>query len=244
VKLEYDVQTDVGRWRPANEDAHLLRPEASLFAVADGMGGHAAGEIASHLAIDTIAALPDPARVPPNELSEFLKTQVERANDAILADTREKPEHNGMGTTLTALAFTARATQAVFAHIGDSRLYRCRGGQLEQLTRDHTWVQDQIEQGALTPDQARMHPLSSMLSRALGTSESAQVDAGTQDVQPGDVYLLCSDGLSNMVPDERIEEILCGASSPTDLVSALVQEANARGGMDNITALIVRVVPD
>ncbi|MGH7466520.1 MAG: Stp1/IreP family PP2C-type Ser/Thr phosphatase [Longimicrobiales bacterium] len=242
MKLEYDVSTDVGRWRPANEDAHLLRPEASLFAVADGMGGHAAGEVASHLAIDTIAELP--ATVPPDELSEFLKTQVERANDAILADTRAKPEHGGMGTTLTALAFTARATRAVFAHIGDSRLYRCRGGRLEQLTRDHTWVQEQIDQGALTPDQARMHPLSSMLSRALGTNESAQVDAGTHDVQPGDVFLICSDGLSNMVPDARIEEIMCSETNPTALSHALVQEANARGGMDNITALVVRVVPD
>ncbi len=244
MKLDSFVQTDVGRWRPANEDAHLLRPEAHLFAVADGMGGHAAGEVASHLAIETMAAAPDPATVPPQALPEFLKALIERANDVILLDTRATPEHAGMGTTLTALAFTPAAEQAAFAHIGDSRLYRYRGGRLEQLTRDHTWVQDQIERGLLSPDQARLHPLSSMLSRALGTTDIAEVDGGVQAVQPGDIFLICSDGLTNMVPNHDIENILSGNTSAAALAHQLVDEANERGGQDNITALVVRVLPD
>ncbi|MGH7463517.1 MAG: Stp1/IreP family PP2C-type Ser/Thr phosphatase [Longimicrobiales bacterium] len=244
MKLDPYVKTDVGQWRPLNEDAHLVRPESNLFAVADGMGGHAAGEVASRIAIDTLAGSAPPTTVPPDQLGEFLRTRLEQANDAIRAETRASPEHEGMGTTMTALAFTDRADQAAFAHIGDSRLYLWREGRLEQVTRDHTWVQEQIEQGALQPDQAKLHPLSSMLSRALGTNPTAEVDTGTCEVRAGDIFLICSDGLTNMVPNDAIEEILSGNTSAAALASALVAEANARGGTDNITALIVRAVQE
>jgi protein phosphatase len=244
VKLDPFVQTDVGQWRPANEDAHLMRPESNLFAVADGMGGHAAGEVASRIAVETLAESTVPSTVSPDQLGEFLRTQIERANDAIRAETRTSPEHEGMGTTMTALAFTDGADQAAYAHIGDSRLYRWRDGRLAQVTRDHTWVQEQIEQGALEPDQAKLHPLSSMLSRALGTNPTAEVDTGTCDVLAGDIFLICSDGLTNMVPHEAIQRILSGNTSAAALAGALVKEANARGGTDNITALVVRALPE
>src|SRR5262245_49755704 len=168
------------------------------------MGGHAAGEVASQLAILTISAVPDFSEVSPEDLPEFLREQFDLANEAILADTFETPEHVGMGTTLTVLVFSYDLEEASYAHVGDSRLYRCRDGYLEQLTRDHTWVQEQLDMGALTPDQARLHPLSSILSRALGTNDTTEVDIGSAEVRPGDTFLLCSDGLSNMIPDEMI----------------------------------------
>jgi PPM family protein phosphatase len=242
VKIESHVATDVGRLRTANEDAHLVRPD--VFAVADGMGGHAAGEVASQLAIWTISAVPDFSEVSPEDLPEFLREQFNQANEAILADTLETPEHAGMGTTLTVLVFSADLEEASYAHVGDSRLYRCRDGHLEQLTRDHTWVQDQLDLGTITPDQARLHPLSSILSRALGTNDTTEVDIGSAEVRPGDTFLLCSDGLSNMLPDDTIEEILRGNTSAESLAEALVDEANAHGGVDNITAVVVRTLSD
>jgi protein phosphatase len=244
VKIESHVATDVGRLRAANEDAHLMRPEANVYAVADGMGGHVAGEVASKLAIETLSAIRDFSGVSPDVLPEFLKSQFSAANQAILANTRATPEHAGMGTTLTVLVLSSGLDEANYAHVGDSRLYRCRAGHLEQLTRDHTWVQEQLDQGALTPDQARLHPLSSILSRALGTSDTVEVDTGTAEVRPGDTFLLCSDGLTNMLTDETIEEILQGNTSAAALAESLVSAANASGGTDNITALIVRALDD
>lgn len=241
MKIAAHARTDVGRWRPANEDAHIVLDRSRVFAVADGMGGHAAGEVASRIAVDIIASLVQSADDDATALERRLATAVDQANDAIAQAAEATPEHAGMGTTLTVLGFTVDGSAGAFAHVGDSRLYRFRDHQLVQLTRDHTWVQEQVSQGNLTVDQARSHPLSSMLSRALGTQEDIEIERGPVQPAPGDVYLLCSDGLTNMLTDAMITEILSNNDEPRTAAEQLVDKANQQGGRDNITALVVRV---
>lgn len=230
--------SDRGRLRPGNEDALIVQPERRLFAVADGMGGHAAGEVASRIATDTIGSLPletDAAEGLAAALAEGIRT----ANQAILEDAANSRERSGMGTTLTVLTFDADLKRAVFGHVGDSRLYHLRGGKLEQVTRDHTWVQQQVDAGALTQAQARAHPLSSVLTRALGTEPEVLVDTGTLDCMPGDRFLLCSDGLTGMLFDHVIGQIANANSSLQAVVEQLIEAANERGGADNITVVVV-----
>jgi protein phosphatase len=241
VKIAAHARTDVGRWRPANEDAHIVLDRLRVFAVADGMGGHAAGEVASRIAVDVIASLAQSADDDPTALEQRLTRAVDQANDAIAQAAESTPEHAGMGTTLTVLAFTDDGSAGAFAHVGDSRLYRFRDRQLVQLTHDHTWVQEQVSQGNLTVEQARSHPLSSMLSRALGTQEDIEIERGPVQPAAGDVYLLCSDGLTNMLTDTMISEILGNYDAPRSAAEQLVERANQQGGRDNITALVVRV---
>jgi PPM family protein phosphatase len=243
VKIVAYAKTDVGRWRPANEDSHLVLTQAAVYAVADGMGGHAAGEVASRIAVDTLAAIADEPGQDPVTTGEMLARAVNQANEAIAKAASDTPDYAGMGTTCTVIAFTGNGTAGAFAHVGDTRLYRLRGGALQQITRDHTWVQDQVSHGNLTPAQARSHPLASMLSRALGTQEEIEVDVGSLEPNPGDVYLLCSDGLTNMLTDDLIKEFLVTHPEPKAAAERLVDEANDRGGRDNITALVVRLDP-
>lgn len=232
------MRTDTGRVRQHNEDAFLTRPERRLFAVADGMGGHAAGEIASELAVRTL----DEAALSPRNgstLARSLADAMWRANRKILEEGGARSGWEGMGTTLIALAF-ADDGNAALAHVGDSRAYRLREGRLERLTRDHTWVQDQIDAGRLDAETARRHPYASVLSRVLGLEDLDGIDTAVLDVLPGDLHLLCSDGLTTLVPDEVIAAILTSGEPLVTSAESLITEANERGGVDNCTVVLVR----
>jgi serine/threonine protein phosphatase PrpC len=240
VRFEAAATTDPGLRRPDNEDAYLLDTERGLFCVADGMGGHAAGEVASRLAVEALAremARPD-AGAP---LDARLRAAVAAANRAILEAAGRDPTLVGMGTTLTALALATDDRSFTIAHIGDSRAYLYRQGALTQLTADHTWVQQQVDAGLLTPEEARRHPLASMLTRALGISDDPEVDIIHGELEPGDLILLCSDGLTGMVDDAELAAILARDDLPLDgLARELTAAANRNGGMDNITAILIR----
>jgi len=164
----------------------------------------------------------------------------DRANRAILDRSIAEPATHGMGTTLSVLAINGRHDGALLAHIGDSRLYRWRDGRLDQLTRDHTWVQEHIDAGVLTPEQARNHPFASVLTRVLGTTSTAAPDIERIPVEPGDLFLLCSDGLTGMLDEEAIAAILAADLPLADIARLLIDAANAAGGGDNITVVLAR----
>ena len=234
--------TDRGRRRARNEDALLLRPQARIYAVADGMGGHAAGNVASRIAIDVLATAfhrPPSPRIGAATLARRLLGVFDDANHAILEHASENRECAGMGTTLTALAPLAGADQCVIAHVGDSRAYRLRDGALQQLTRDHTWVQQQVDAGMLTSAEARNHPLSSVLSRVLGTAAVGPADTLVVDAAPGDVFLLCSDGLTTMLEDADVLTLIDGRVPLEQRARGLIDTANQRGGLDNITVVLL-----
>ncbi len=238
MDIAFAGRTDTGRVRARNEDALLQRPERGLFVVADGMGGHVAGDIASRMAVDvvddrTAEATDDPVA----QLADAARA----AHAAILKAASANRALDGMGTTLTALRLLEPAGCAV-VHVGDSRAYRWHRGTLEQVTRDQTWVQDQVDAGALSPAQARAHPFSAMLTSALGVGGA---DLDTQivrpDCEPGDLFLLCSDGLTAALDDDDIRAVLAGHPDLEDAAAALVRAANEAGGPDNITVALVRI---
>ena len=232
--------TDHGLRRPENEDAYLVDAEQGLFCVADGMGGHAAGEVASRMAVEVLAsemARPDAAPA----LDARLRDAVIAANNAIFEAAERDPALAGMGTTLTALALHPAGRTFTIAHVGDSRAYLFRRGELQQLTEDHTWVQQQVDAGLLTPEEARRHPLSSMLTRAVGLVPDPEVDIIQGDLESGDLLLLCSDGLTGMVDDDELAYILGRDLPLDDAARELVDAANRNGGTDNITAILIRV---
>jgi serine/threonine protein phosphatase PrpC len=227
------AKTDTGRQRRSNEDSYFLR--SPLFAVADGMGGARAGEVASKLLVDTLeAGLSDHG---PDE--ERLADRVREANQRIHELAQRDADRAGMGTTATA-AYVGEDSVSV-AHVGDSRAYRMRDGQLEQLTRDHSLVEELKRRGKLTEEEAEEHPQRSVITRALGPESRVKVDTLTVPARGGDVFLLCSDGLSGMVPEERIQEIVSGAASMEEAGRRLIEEANRAGGRDNITVVLFRV---
>jgi PPM family protein phosphatase len=244
--------TDRGRRRRRNEDALLLTPEAGVYAVADGMGGHAAGDVASRMAVHTLSRVFGAVQPPSTEAAAaWLSAGFAAANEAILAHAAGDRACAGMGTTLTALAVPADHGGIAIAHTGDSRAYRLRGGELAQLTRDHTWVQQQVDAGILTPAAARHHARSSVLYRVLGIESAEAADIIIADAAAGDVLLLCSDGLTAMLEDEHIRATVQGAvgqSGPgaaldlSQLGTALVAEANRRGGVDNITLVLLQAL--
>lgn len=228
--------------RPANEDAWLASPDSGLFAVADGMGGHVAGEVASRIAIETLRASsgsPEPGAATGVSTRNWLASRVAAANEAVWDAAQADLDLRGMGTTLTALYLAPPV--ACFAHVGDSRLYRLRSGRLQQLTRDHTWVQEQIDSGLLRVAQARAHPHRGVLTRAIGTGDAVPSDTGDVDLQAGDVFLLASDGLTGMLADDEIAALLSRRESLDNIAGMLIDEANARGGQDNITVVLVAV---
>lgn len=229
-------KSDVGKIRPGNEDALLIEPARGLFAVADGMGGHAAGEVASRMAVEFLKQWV-PER-PPTNPPQTLRRVVEMAGRAIHTAGAEQPELQGMGTTLTALWIPD--DELILAHVGDSRGYRLRGGKLEQLTEDHSWVEEQVRAGQLTREEARSHALKNIITRSLGYEPEVEVDVLIEELREGDLYLLCSDGLSGPVPDPLIEETAL-ALPPERLSEALVDLANDQGGPDNVTVVVVHV---
>jgi len=226
-------RSDTGRQRNANEDSFFVR--APIFVVADGMGGAQAGEVASKAAADAFDVdLPD------GPAERVLRETILAANRTIHDLARVDPSRAGMGTTLTAAVFSAERAEVAIGHVGDSRAYRLRGARLEQLTRDHSLVEEMRRKGQLTDAQAEDHPQRSIITRALGPEPEVEPDVQTVSAAPGDVFLLCSDGLTTMLDEEKIAKLLAGATSMDAAVRALIDEANRAGGRDNITALAFR----
>ena len=228
-----------------------MSDEQHLYVVADGMGGHAAGEVASRVAVDAIAefveltggnqeitwpfGLDDSISYEGNRL----KTAVRHANSRVIEATRESAEYEGMATTVAAVLVDGDV--ANLAHVGDSRIYLWSGDAIEQLTRDHSWVNEQIENGAISPEQARSHPLRNVVTRALGGRADLVVDIQSRRMQAGDMLLLCSDGLTTMLPDDEIAGILREAQGDVPKAAKeLVTAANERGGEDNITVVLLK----
>jgi protein phosphatase len=227
-------KTDTGRQRQANEDSYFAR--APLFAVADGMGGAQAGEVASRIAARAF----ERGRLTDDAPAEGQLEQIaQRANSEIHRLAQRDSSRAGMGTTLTAAVL--RDDEVAFSHVGDSRAYVLRDGQLKRLTKDHSLVEELRRQGRLTEEQAEEHPQRSIITRALGPEPSVNVDTMTFAARDGDVFLLCSDGLTTMVSDDEIREILIGSKSLRTAVSKLIDAANRGGGRDNITAVAFRV---
>jgi PPM family protein phosphatase len=241
MRIDFAGRTDPGQVRARNEDALLQRPERGLFAVADGMGGHAAGDIASRIAMDV---LDERILGPSGGVVDELVAAVRAAHAAILKAAAGDRSLSGMGTTLTVLQIRPGGG-CVIAHVGDSRAYHFRPGSLHQLTRDQTWVQDQVDAGLLSDEQARDHPYSSMLTSALGV-EDGDLDVQTIEpaCQPGDTILLCTDGLVGRLPNHDIRRILTDHPDLDTAADALVAAANAAGGPDNITVALVRFCSD
>ena len=229
------VKTDIGRVRPINEDSYYLPREGERFcAIADGMGGHNAGEIASAMAVRVFSG--------EMRMSRWLdgasmRRAVERANAAVYARSRCVAQYSGMGTTFTALALSGGS--AHIAHVGDSRAYLIRDGAIMRITIDHTLVEEMVMKGLITPKEARRHPKRNYITRALGTGDRVEVDLAQIDLMPGDVFFLCTDGLSNHLEDRDILELTQRDCGWEDKLQLAVQAALNDGGSDNITAMYV-----
>ncbi|MEO8586499.1 MAG: Stp1/IreP family PP2C-type Ser/Thr phosphatase [Acidobacteriota bacterium] len=246
--------TDVGRKRRHNEDAYLLDAERGLFVVADGMGGHAAGEVASRITVESIqeyiaateeeheSSWPFGFNSRVSVEGNRLTTAVEKANEKVMRAVQNRPELKGMGTTVVAALFDA--DRATLVHVGDSRAYLFRDGELRRLTDDHSWVQEQVNAGILSEDEAKSHPLKNVVTRALGGAAHVSVDLIEVPVRPGDKFLLCSDGLTGMVPDEDLFSHFRSEGLIEKTVRQLIDTANDRGGVDNITAIVIEVTGD
>jgi len=227
--------TDTGRQRSANEDSVFVR--APLFVIADGMGGARAGEVASKTVVDAFdRPLPE---APPERV---LRETIEGANRTVYSLARKDSNLSGMGTTTTAAILDERSDEVAIGHVGDSRAYRLRRGKLERLTRDHSLVEEMRRKGQLTEAQAEDHPQRSIITRSVGPEPEVEVDLQTVPAQAGDIFLLCSDGLTTMLDDEHIERLLTRATSMPNAVRALVDEANRAGGRDNISVIAFKVV--
>lgn len=225
-------RTDIGRVRTHNEDSFIVSPP--LYAVADGMGGHEAGEVASEIAIETLVQ-----QAPPQADVQALGRAVRSSNDAVLRGVEDGRGKEGMGTTMTAAV--VEGTSIAIAQVGDSRAYLLHSGVLQKITRDHSLVADLIDSGAITEDEARYHPKRSVITRALGSDENMTPDLYEFTASPGDRLLLCSDGLTGMLEDERIRQLLADCGTPQECADALIDAANDGGGHDNITAIIVEI---
>ena len=232
--------SDIGQVREVNQDycGEFEDPETSrrLLVVADGMGGHLGGEVASRMAVETIAEV---FRSGGDDSQELLRQALHTANERVHKASREDMELAGMGTTGVCLMFEGGGRGTV-AHVGDSRAYRLRGGQLEQITEDHSVVGALIRMGHITEEEARQHPQRNEILRAIGTNDEVEIQVTALDVEPLDRYLLCSDGLSGLVPDSDIADVM-GRMEPQEAVRTLVQMANLEGGNDNITVQIALI---
>lgn len=253
LRVSASGTSDRGLARTHNEDCFEIDQEQGLYLVADGMGGHRHGEVASRLAVDTIRGflgrvaggdatmptLPEPRL---SRQGNLLKMALRLAHDEVLRAIRDEPRLAGMGTTVVALSL--EGSTASVAHVGDSRAYLVRGGTLELLTQDHTWVNEQVTAGFLSHDQARIHPLKNVVTRALGGESRLEVDLREVEVQPGDLYLLCSDGLTTMLSDREIERCARDGGSPQQICRSLIEAANRRGGLDNVTVVALKIEGD
>jgi serine/threonine protein phosphatase PrpC len=234
MKFAFGDRTDVGRGRPENEDSHLVDPDDGLYAVADGMGGHRAGEVASATAIEALKT----AYLGGQRLDQA----VSAANTAVLAKAAEDASFRGMGTTLTAIAL--HDSTAELGHVGDSRAYLMRGGAVTQVTEDHSLVEQLVREGRLSPEEAQHHPQRAIITRALGVDSDVTVDTYRIDLKPGDRLMICSDGLTNMLSDDTIAQTLRRHADPQQAADTLVDMANQAGGDDNITVILLDALSD
>ena len=245
MKVTVRASTDIGKVRDHNEDDYVALGEKesppgvdALLVVADGMGGHAAGEVASKMTVDGIVqSLNDQgeevSNLEGNAFGVFLGKVLEDVNQEVWQAAQED-DKRGMGTTCTLVAI--RGDQLFLAHIGDSRAYLLRDGELHQISKDHSWVEDAVDQGVITREQARVHPNRNVITRAIGLEQQPQIDTSVMPLADGDLLLLCSDGLNSMIPDEDIHRILTG-SGPEEVCQALIDAANEAGGHDNTTVV-------
>lgn len=233
--------SDPGRVRGDNEDCFVTRPDLGLAVLADGMGGHQAGEIASRMAVDVITAqfvgVGAPSMTPDGRV---VGQAVQRANTAIHQAAQTHPAYQGMGSTVVVALFSGDRLH--IGHVGDSRVYRLRDRALAQLTKDHSVVQELVNRGLFTPEEARQSMAKNLVTRALGTEPMIEAEITDTTVQPGDIYLLCSDGLTDVVSDDQITKILCAAGHDMEAASRhLVDQANDHGGPDNISVVLIQV---
>lgn len=242
MHIHYGTVSDQGKIRSSNEDSYTANLKNKIFLVADGMGGHAAGEIASQIAAATVEEIMAIKLSSGHPVEETLHAAAEEANSRIYQAQRMKSEFAGMGSTLTALSICEE--KYYIAHVGDSRAYLLRGGALEQLTRDHSLVWQLYESGVLKKEELSSHPQKNLITRSIGPHPQVEVDIEEGEACEGDTYLLCSDGLTDMLSDENIRKILSEPDkTPLQLGEALVEAANNRGGADNITVVVVRIDP-
>ncbi|HYD82295.1 MAG TPA: Stp1/IreP family PP2C-type Ser/Thr phosphatase [Paucimonas sp.] len=248
LELAFAVRTDTGMLRRRNEDAVAVNPECGIAVLADGMGGYNAGDVASRIAVATVRAwlekqLPVVARAGRSgarQCRRALEEAVAQANRAICEAAQGNAHYSGMGTTLVTALF--RHDKAVIAHVGDSRLYRWRDGGLRLLTRDHSLIQEQIDAGLIDPELARYSPRASLITRALGVTQRIETEMSEHALGSGDIYLLCSDGLSDMLAADDIAGLLeRHGDDLEEAADALVRQANANGGRDNISIVLVRI---
>ena len=233
-------KTDIGLRRQNNEDVFLVSPELDFCLAADGMGGAAAGEVASKLfaeaTLDIFSGIPN--RSEKDTLYRVQKAY-SAANEKILEHISAQPDHKGMGCTAELLAFYEESF--ILGHIGDSRTYRLRNGELEQLTEDHTLVQQQLREGLISEDEIRNHPMRHVIFRAVGIKEEITIDLLKGKTHPADLFLLCSDGLTDMIVDEQIRDILCADTDIDRKTESLIESAKVAGGLDNITVVLVAI---
>lgn len=240
MRFSCAARTDVGVVRSGNEDAYLMGNERGLFVVADGMGGHAAGEVASEMATRLVAEAFRPVKgMSDDELMAQMVAAIRSANAAIFERTLQEHDKRGMGTTATVLALLPR--RYLIGQVGDSRAYILRGGVLTQLTKDHSYVQEQVDAGRLTPEEARVHPYANVITRCVGSSGDVVPDLYIGTLEAGDLILLASDGLTGMVDDPDLQAVLEEDSTLEARVDRLIDEANRRGGLDNITVILVQI---
>lgn len=253
MNLDIAGKTDPGKVRERNEDSIALAPEFGLMVVADGMGGHNSGEVASGLAVETILsfakdflgkgrnAVPEGADKTLSARARQLQHFIQSANTVIYEKSRAFKKDQGMGTTVVAALADDRALTV--AHVGDSRLYLLRNRRLERLTEDHSLVQDQVRHGLITQEQAEKSNLQNILTRALGTESAVKVDTADHPVLPGDVFMLCSDGLTKMVTEDEMAKVLAEDKPAVEAVDTLIRMANAAGGVDNVTVAVAKAAP-
>lgn len=249
MKRYFAGLTDQGLLRSVNQDAYYIDPSGRFFIVADGMGGHAGGQEASQIATQVIQNYLIEHWDSPQSSNALLEEAFLKANQAILVDQRNHPERSDMGTTAVVAIFREEASQTAgtqppkswVAHVGDSRLYRLRGAKLEQITEDHTWISRAVKAGHITLDQARNHPWRHVLSQCLGRQDLQEIDIQPMEVHPGDRLLMCSDGLTEELPDSAIGSYLKSIRACDQAAKTLVNAAKDKGGRDNITVVIVAV---
>jgi protein phosphatase len=253
MRIEAGARTDLGRVRKNNEDCYLIEPALNLYVLSDGMGGEAHGEVASNLAVQTIVAHCQQAEnshatptfgEPQPDVSERtnrLTSAIHLANRKVFETASANPGHKGMGATI--VAAWVEGQRLSIAHVGDSRAYLLRAGSLDQLTADHSLVAEKVRIGILTPQEADASELQSVLTRAVGTNENVGVDSDEQMLLVGDSLLLCSDGLSRMVTDPEIASTLLTSTSAQNAADRLVDLANEYGGIDNVTVIVLRILP-
>lgn len=240
MRMNCAGKSDIGLRRSNNEDAFIMKPDLGVIALADGMGGAASGEVASRIFVDTVTKMFSQGnRQSEQEVTQLVKSAFSLANEKMLKQGREHPEHSGMGCTGELLAFCDYTY--ILGHVGDSRTYLLRNGRMKQLTKDHSLLQDQIDRAIMTASEARAHPLRSVIMRAVGISETLAVDLIRGTSLPGDLFLLCSDGLTDRVSDERILEYLSLSVNPGQKAARLIDAANDEGGYDNITVVLCHV---